>query len=36
VPTYDVDSDRFDDIEAFAEFVHEKYDTSNDLTLDLV
>jgi hypothetical protein len=36
VPTHNVDSDRFDNIKAFAEFVHEKYNTSNNPTLDLV
>jgi hypothetical protein len=35
VPTYGVDSDGFDDIEAFAEFVHDWYDIYNDPTQDL-
>jgi hypothetical protein len=36
VPTHNVNSDRFNNIKAFAEFVHKKYNTSNNLTLDLV
>jgi len=34
-PSHTVDGDGFDDIEAFAELVHEGYDIVNDLTLDL-
>lgn len=34
-PSHTVDGDGFDDIEAFAELVHEGYDIVNNLTLDL-